>query len=178
MVPDTTQPPHASPSAPPWIFMVLIVPFGLVGGFLGVALAYELKQAGISAAAIAGLIALSYVPNTWKFLWAPLVDLSWTRALVPGLHPGDRPGHGGHGLVLARCAALGRADGGDADHQRHQHRLRHVGGQPDGPQHRRRGEGPAAGWFQAGNLGGGRWAVAWPCGWCRTGRSRCWPRAG
>jgi hypothetical protein len=93
--------PHASPSAPPWIFMVLIVPFGLVGGFLGVALAYELKQAGISAAAIAGLIALSYVPNTWKFLWAPLVDLSWTRrhwylasTLVTGLGmvawPGSR----------------------------------------------------------------------------------------
>ena len=77
----------ASPSAlpspasrvAPWVFMVMIVPFGLVSGFLTVTLAYQMNEAGISAEVIATLIALSYLPNTWKVFWAPVVDLSWTR---------------------------------------------------------------------------------------------------
>jgi hypothetical protein len=58
--------------------MVLIVPFGLLSGFLTVVLADQLNAAGVSAEAIAGLIALTYVPNTSKFLWAPVVNLTWT----------------------------------------------------------------------------------------------------
>jgi len=157
MVPDTTaQPPHASPSAPPWIFMVLIVPFGLVGGFLGVALAYELKQAGISAAAIAGLIALSYVPNTWKFLWAPLVDLSWTRrhwylasTLVTGLgmvamawFSRDALHWGALTVVMLITNITSTVSGMSVDSL-----MAHSTADEE--------KGRAAGWFQAGNLGGG-----------------------
>jgi PAT family beta-lactamase induction signal transducer AmpG len=62
--------------AAPWVFMVLIMPFGLISGFLTVALAYELNLAGVSAAAIDGLIALSFLPNSRKFLWAPTAAAS------------------------------------------------------------------------------------------------------
>jgi len=59
--------------------MLLVAPFGMSSGFLTVTLAYRLDAAGVGAEAIAGLIALSYLPHTWKFLWAPLVDLTWRR---------------------------------------------------------------------------------------------------
>jgi MFS family permease len=62
-------------------FMFLIVPFGATSGFLGVCLAYLLTEAKVEAAAVAGLLALAYLPHTWKFLWAPLVDLTLTRKL-------------------------------------------------------------------------------------------------
>ena len=58
----------------PVIFLILILPFGIVAGDLTVTLAYQLSQAGVSTTLIAELIALSYVPHTWKFLWAPVVD--------------------------------------------------------------------------------------------------------
>jgi MFS transporter, PAT family, beta-lactamase induction signal transducer AmpG len=67
------------PGAPPWVFLLLIAPFGMSSGFLTVTLAYRLDAAGVGAQAIAGLIALSYLPHTWKFAWAPLVDLTWQR---------------------------------------------------------------------------------------------------
>ncbi len=63
----------------PGVFMILIVPFGMLSGFLTVAVAYELLQAGVSVEQIAGLIALSFVPHTWKFLWAPLADITLGR---------------------------------------------------------------------------------------------------
>jgi MFS family permease len=63
----------------PFVFLVLIVPFGAMAGYLTVALEYQLSQAGISVAAVGALVALSYVPHTWKFLWAPIVDTTLTR---------------------------------------------------------------------------------------------------
>ena len=67
---------HPAASTHPIIFLILILPFGIVAGDLTVTLAYELSQAGVSTTLIAELIALSYVPHTWKFLWAPVVDTS------------------------------------------------------------------------------------------------------
>ncbi|MBP6338303.1 MAG: MFS transporter [Vitreoscilla sp.] len=63
----------------PAAYLALFIPFGVTPGFLSIALAYQLNQAGMSAGAVAGLIALSYLPHTWKVLWAPLVDTSFTR---------------------------------------------------------------------------------------------------
>lgn len=59
--------------------MALIAPFGAVGGFVTVALSYQLAKAGASTEAVGAMIALSYLPHTWKFLWAPVVDLVGTR---------------------------------------------------------------------------------------------------
>jgi MFS transporter, PAT family, beta-lactamase induction signal transducer AmpG len=67
------HPPH------PIVYSVLIVPFGAVSGYLTVALAYSLSQSGMSVARVGLLIALYLMPQTWKFLWAPIVDTTLTR---------------------------------------------------------------------------------------------------
>ena len=63
----------------PWVFMVLIAPFGVVGGYVSVTLAYQLKQAEASVEQIAALVALGVLPQTWKFFWAPVVDLTLSQ---------------------------------------------------------------------------------------------------
>jgi MFS transporter, PAT family, beta-lactamase induction signal transducer AmpG len=69
----TARAPH------PAVFLFLIVPFGVMSGYLNVTTVYLLTQAGVSVEASAGLVALSYVPHTWKFLWAPIADTTFTR---------------------------------------------------------------------------------------------------
>jgi len=59
--------------------MVLIIPFGVVSGYVSVTLAFQLKQAGASVSQIAALVALGLLPQTWKFFWAPIVDLTLTQ---------------------------------------------------------------------------------------------------
>jgi MFS family permease len=56
--------------------MVLILPFGVVSGYTMVTLAYQLKAAGVKVEPIAALAALAILPQTWKFLWAPVVDVT------------------------------------------------------------------------------------------------------
>ena len=63
----------------PWVFMVLIVPFGAASGYVSVTLAYQLKQVGVSVGDITALVALGVLPQTWKFLWAPVADLTLTQ---------------------------------------------------------------------------------------------------
>lgn len=58
----------------PIVYLLLILPFGAVNGYLTVALAYSLSQSGMSVANVGFLIALFFIPQTWKFLWAPIVD--------------------------------------------------------------------------------------------------------
>ncbi|HTQ50044.1 MAG TPA: MFS transporter [Candidatus Acidoferrales bacterium] len=59
--------------------MFLILPFGVMAGYVTVALAYLLSKAGIPVAQVAALVAVSIVPHTWKFAWAPLVDTTLSR---------------------------------------------------------------------------------------------------
>ncbi len=58
----------------PIVFLLLCTPFGAANGYLVVTLAYLLHQSGVGVGAIAGLIAVSLIPQTWKALWAPVVD--------------------------------------------------------------------------------------------------------
>jgi len=69
------RPRHVHPS----VFLFLILPFGAMSGYLTVSLAWVLTKAGVPLGGIAALIALSFLPHTWKFLWAPIVDLTLTR---------------------------------------------------------------------------------------------------
>ncbi len=71
--------PLASSTPHPVVFMLLIVPFGVMSGYLSVTVVYLLTQGGVSIEASAALVALSYVPHTWKFLWAPIADTTFTR---------------------------------------------------------------------------------------------------
>lgn len=58
----------------PIVFLLLCTPFGAANGYLVVTLAYLLHQSGVSVGAIATLIAVSLIPQTWKAFWAPIVD--------------------------------------------------------------------------------------------------------
>src|SRR4030095_12075156 len=72
-----SDPPARRPH--PVVFLFLILPFGVMGGYLSVAIAYQLTQAGVSVEETAALVAASYIPHAWKFLWAPVADTPLTR---------------------------------------------------------------------------------------------------
>ncbi|HEX7710088.1 MAG TPA: MFS transporter [Sphingomonadaceae bacterium] len=69
----------------PVIFAVLFAPFGISSGYVQVTLAFLLGRAGLPTAVIGGLIALSIFPQTWKVLWAPLIDTVGNPKLWYGL---------------------------------------------------------------------------------------------
>ena len=78
-----TDPPAQTAAAPraavhPSVFLVLYLPFGIPGGYVVVTLAYLLSQAGLSVEQVAGLVALMYLPQTWKVAWAPIIDTTLT----------------------------------------------------------------------------------------------------
>ena len=66
-------------SSHPIVYLFLIVPFGAMGGYLSVAIGFQLTQAGVSVVDVAALVAASLIPQTWKFLWAPVVDVTLSR---------------------------------------------------------------------------------------------------
>lgn len=70
------------PASPhPFVFLVLCTPFGAANGYLTVTLGYLLHKAGVGVEPIAGLVAVSLIPQTWKFLWAPVVDTTMSSKL-------------------------------------------------------------------------------------------------
>jgi len=72
-------PAHSAGHPHPSIYLLLILPFGAVAGYVTVSLAYLLTQSGMSTAQLGVLIAVFYAPQTWKFLWAPIVDTTLSR---------------------------------------------------------------------------------------------------
>ncbi|HEY8949113.1 MAG TPA: hypothetical protein VIM56_09550 [Rhizomicrobium sp.] len=58
----------------PVLYIMLFLPMGITNGYAVVSLAYLLSQAGVSVGAIAALVGLSLLPQTWRAVWAPLVD--------------------------------------------------------------------------------------------------------
>jgi hypothetical protein len=55
------------------------MPFGAVGGYCSVALAFLATKRGLSVTDGAELIALNLAPQVWKFFWAPVADATLTR---------------------------------------------------------------------------------------------------
>jgi MFS transporter, PAT family, beta-lactamase induction signal transducer AmpG len=141
--------------AHPIVFMFLILPFGAMGGYLTVTVAYQLAHAGLSVEKIAGLVALSYLPHTWKFAWAPIADTTLSRKkwyLIAALTSGA--GIWATGAMPTTAAGLAALSvvvlvsnlavtflGMSVES------LMAYGTEP----HQK---GRAGGWFQAGNLGG------------------------
>jgi len=66
-------PANARP-AHPSVFLILVLPFGVVSGYVTVALGYLFSKAGISVGEVAALVAAGLLPQVFKFLWAPAVD--------------------------------------------------------------------------------------------------------
>src|SRR5262245_29073930 len=135
--------------------MLLFLPFGATAGFVSVTIGYIAKQQGLGDATIAGLVAINTLPHTFKFLWAPIADSLWSRRfwymlataistatlVAIGFVPVDEQSVPVlRALIAANSVAitfLGMAVEG-------------LLGQSVSEQER----GSAAGWLQAGNLGG------------------------
>jgi MFS family permease len=146
---DGRAPPH------PFLYTLLIVPFGASSGFVTVALAFLATKHGLTVEQGAGLVAASMFPNVWQFVWAPIADKTLTRkrwyvlsvlsvattmaamAIVP-LGPSTLPLM--TGLVLIN--SFGATFVGFSVESMVAHLTP--------PTHR----GSVSGWFQAGNLGG------------------------
>lgn len=154
----TTSPPTAlqhEHHVHPWAFMVLITPFGVASGYLGVAIAWQLKQAGATVEQVASIIALSYVPHVWKFAWAPVVDSTlsqkrwYTLATVAsaigvavlGMFPATRAGLATLSVVVVVSMFASTLVGMSTESLMAYSTPEHL-------------KGRASGWFQAGNLGG------------------------
>jgi PAT family beta-lactamase induction signal transducer AmpG len=63
----------------PWHFFVLVLPYGASFGFVSVAFPFIARQRGIAVDAIAAVVAAAFLPHAPKFLWAPVVDVTWSR---------------------------------------------------------------------------------------------------
>jgi MFS transporter, PAT family, beta-lactamase induction signal transducer AmpG len=63
----------------PWIYMLLILPFGATSGFVTVAVAWRLDLVHVPVDRIAVVVGLVIFPHAWKFLWAPIADATLTR---------------------------------------------------------------------------------------------------
>lgn len=65
----------------PILYTLLILPFGAIGGFVGVALAFLATKNDLEVTDGAALIAVGLVPHTWKFVWAPVADTTLSRRI-------------------------------------------------------------------------------------------------
>ncbi len=75
----TSDPPVPAHPVHPWIFLVLFAPYGISTGYVNVTLGYALTHAGVSTADVATIVAISLIPQTWKVLWAPIIDTMLSR---------------------------------------------------------------------------------------------------
>jgi PAT family beta-lactamase induction signal transducer AmpG len=65
-------------TTPPFILFFLLLPYGISTGFISITLPFFLTRAGFSVAAAASIVALGVSANVWLFLWGPVVDLTLT----------------------------------------------------------------------------------------------------
>jgi len=63
----------------PSVYMFLFAPYGIATGYVNVTLGYALTQAGVKLEDVASIVAIGLLPQTWKVLWAPIIDTTLTR---------------------------------------------------------------------------------------------------
>jgi PAT family beta-lactamase induction signal transducer AmpG len=63
-------------STSPIAFFLLILPQGLQNGFVTITLPFALTEAGVPVATSAAMLALGLSARVWRFLWAPVADLT------------------------------------------------------------------------------------------------------
>ncbi len=139
----------------PSVFLFLLLPYGVTSGYVTVTLGKLLANAGVSTEAIATLIAISLLPQTWKVLWAPLIDATltrkrwyWMAAIVTGV---GMAGTGfvsadAEGLELVTILVFGFNVAASFQCMAAESLMAHAT-----PDHLK---GRTGGWCQAGNLGG------------------------
>jgi MFS transporter, PAT family, beta-lactamase induction signal transducer AmpG len=65
-------------STVPVIFFFLVLPYGISSGFVSITLPFVLTHAGFSVAMAASIAAVGVAANLWRFLWGPVADLTLT----------------------------------------------------------------------------------------------------
>jgi PAT family beta-lactamase induction signal transducer AmpG len=65
--------PHLSS---PVTYLFLLLPYGISNGFCSITLPFALVHAGFSVAAASAIVALGLSANVWRFAGAPVVDLT------------------------------------------------------------------------------------------------------
>lgn len=142
-------------TTPPFAFFFLVLPYGISSGFVSITLPFFLTKAGFSVAAAGAIVAVGVSANLWLFLWGPLADLTLTpkRWYLIGLTTGAGaifvlsllPFQQSAAAILTLMVFLSQIAttlvvlplGGLMAHTVRDER-----------------KGRAAGWYQAGNLGG------------------------
>ena len=144
----TVKTPHSS------VFLALIFPFGVSNGYVTVTLAYILAHRGLSLAAVGAVIALSTLPQTWKVIWAPLVDTTLSPKrwyLIGALGVGltilamSSIGNPGSAMALLTGLVVISSIASTLCSMSTETFMANLGG---------RQEGRASGWSQAGNFAG------------------------
>jgi MFS family permease len=142
-------------STAPITFFFLVLPYGISSGFVSITLPFILTRSGFSVAISASIVAIGVSANLWRFLWGPVADLTLTARrwyliglataagtlLLLGLMPLRQ---NEVGILMAMVFVSQVAStlivlpvGG---------LMAHTVGED--------AKGRAAGWYQAGNLGG------------------------
>ena len=62
----------------PFTLFFLLLPYGISTGFASITLPFFLTRAGFSVASAAAIVALGVSANVWLFCWGPIVDLTLT----------------------------------------------------------------------------------------------------
>jgi len=70
---------NAERHAPPWLFAITSIPFGIVGAFCGTTMPFLTRRAGISVGNIGWFGLATMMPPMLQFLWAPLIDIGPRR---------------------------------------------------------------------------------------------------
>src|ERR1043166_193986 len=65
-------------STRPVTFFFLLLPYGISSGFVAITVPFFLTRAGFSVASAATIVALGVSANIWLFCWGPIVDLILT----------------------------------------------------------------------------------------------------
>ncbi len=65
-------------STAPFTFFFLVLPYGISSGFVSITLPFVLTRAGFSVAISASIVAIGVSANLWRFLWGPVADLTLT----------------------------------------------------------------------------------------------------
>jgi MFS family permease len=69
----------AAPRRPPptFLYFILFLPFGATTAFVGTTIVNMWSRGGVGEAALGAMVATNTLPHTFKVLWAPLVDTVW-----------------------------------------------------------------------------------------------------
>src|SRR5437868_774645 len=142
-------------STHPFVFFFLVLPYGISSGFVSITLPFILTRVGFSVALAASIVAIGVSANLWRFLWGPVADLTLTarRWYLLGLGTSAAtllilallPLHQNAVAVLMTVVFISQVAGTLI--------VLPVGGLMAHTV-TENAKGRAAGWYQAGNLGG------------------------